>query len=267
MNSHLFSKGYEIINLDESKYHLDVFLNEFKSIIISQLDFIKVNYIDNEGINQLLVKLFDNDLQRYLSTLRLASKLMCVSELVNCKEILNFSKKNGIHLPVMQTRPVLHLIGDDLMIPGGYNGVGAHQDWPTLQSSLNTMVVWIPLVDVNEQNYTLDIIPKSHLKGLLTGSLNSNFTEIEQSNYSESEFIPLKIKKGQAFIMSSFLIHRSNMNGKGYRISISSRIEDAMESTFIERNFPYTEHKVVKRDLLFENFPNINQVLKVYSNE
>lgn len=265
MNPNFFFDGFEIINLDKSYDRIDSFLDEFRKILILQLEFINIDNNVNDTTYDLLLKLFNKDIDRYLSTLRLSSKLISVTELVNCDEIKLFSKKNGVNIPVMQTKPVLHLIGDNLNIPGGYNGVGVHQDWSTLQSSLNTMVVWIPLLDVNENNYTLDVLPKSHLNGLMSGSLNSNYTEIDSSLYNNNDFVSLDIKKGQIVLMSSFLVHRSNMNGKGYRISISSRIEDAAEPTFVDRNFPFTEHKVVKRNKIFDDFPTKSDVLKIYT--
>ena len=58
----------------------------------------------------------------------------------------------GIDFPNMCTRPVLFFNHPKLAKEKVYYKTPNHQDWPSMEASLNSLVVWIPLVDVNKEN-------------------------------------------------------------------------------------------------------------------
>jgi ectoine hydroxylase-related dioxygenase (phytanoyl-CoA dioxygenase family) len=154
----------------------------------------------------------------------------------------------------------------DLQIPGGYYGLEPHQDWPALQGSLDTVVVWVPLVDIDAGMNPLEIIPGSNRRGLLKAAPAQNESVIDASAYKESEFLPLEVKAGDVAFISCFTVHRSSRTGRAgtVRLACSTRYENLEETTFAERGYPTASNRVIRRDLFIPNFPSHEQVLNVF---
>lgn len=201
--------------------------------------------------------LFLSDIKKYIYTLRTCAKLMSLQELF----LSTYSTINelGISFPVL-IPPTIHVVSDELKIPDGYHGAFAHQDWPSLQGSLDVITVWIPFMEVGRDNFTLEVIPGSHKNGLLPGAIDGSVLKIE---CDESKFIPLEIKKGEALFFSGFLIHRTRKEGSGFRIAASQRFENASELTFIERGYPCSQTRVVDRNIYWK--PTVEQIRSVYA--
>ena len=45
---------------------------------------------------------------------------------------------------MLHTLPIFHLISNLLRVTGGYHGFEAHQDWSAVQTSINSVAVWLP---------------------------------------------------------------------------------------------------------------------------
>src|SRR3954471_15457439 len=84
---------------------------------------------------------------------RLLAKRVQIWEMFFASGIKRAARDSGISSPIMQTAPVIHAMGFD----ESYEGVRPHQDYPALQSSLNAITVWIPLHDVTEENYPVEV--------------------------------------------------------------------------------------------------------------
>lgn len=246
-------------------------LQEIDTIIVQQLQRFHVHYAassDKELIYQHMAKLLSLDSEAYLASLKLCAQLFSVQSLLMAPQLINILKSFGIALPCIPTTPVLHVLGDDLKIPGGYYGIGVHQDWPSLQASLDAIVIWIPLMTVTKDNFPVEILPGSHLAGLYPGKPVEHLYEIDASLYNENDFIPAEVALGDVLFMSSFLLHRSGVEGKsGFRMACSNRYENASEKTFIERAYPHAQKRVVQRELIFGDFPNADQIKEVFSYE
>src|SRR6266851_6710852 len=187
-----------------------------------------------EDVHRDLQTLFARDLKAYLATLTLYAKLVSLYELYMHSNIRAFVAAIGIDFPVFQTAPVLHLMSHALKVPNGYQGFGAHQDWPTLQGSLDTVTVWIPFVDVDRNLYTIDIIPGSHKGGLYPYARRDHIFEVDPSHYNPDDFRSMEAARGDVVFMSSFAIHRSSTRGdERLRVSTSMRYENAAEPNFI----------------------------------
>ena len=259
--------GYFILKSILKKDIIDKYNSDFREIFTQQLNILGIKddleFLDNF---EIMKKLFKLDIDRYLSALTLSSKLFSLYNIISNEDIVNSLKKINFKIPIWQTKPVIHCMANELTIPNGYNGVGVHQDWITLQSSLNTVTIWIPFFNVKKENFPLEIIPKSHLHGLCDGEQKQNYFEIDKEYYNNDDFLPIEVEVGDVVVMSNFTIHRTQTNGNGFRLSASMRYEDASEKTFIERNYPFTEKRVVDRKIISPNFPNREQVIKIYTN-
>ncbi len=118
--------------------------------------------------------------------------------------------------PILKNKLVdFKLLGGAYVVKPG-NGKGilqAHQDWnlvdETKQRSYN---LWIPLIDVNEDNGALFVLPKSHAKILnyRGPQIPSMFKGIEQELWSY--LTPLRMKAGYALLYDHALLHGSPPN-------------------------------------------------------
>jgi hypothetical protein len=96
----------------------------------------------------------------------------------------------------------------------GENGsLHPHQDWSIVdENHFYSYNVWLPLVDVNESNGTLLILPDSHrifnnIRGLNIPSSYENVI-----NEVWSYLIPINMKAGEALIYDHRLLHASGIN-------------------------------------------------------
>lgn len=195
--------------------------------------------------------LYEYDINKYLAVCKSLWRKMSVNDLLNDHEIRNFINNvfgwTDIILPGGQS---VHIMGQDLLVPGGYHGLAAHQDWPSVGGSKDGIIIWIPLTDITIDSYPLEIIPASHLKGMypLAGKSDAPW-EISMNYYNDNDFQKIPASKGDVLFMSYFTVHRSSVGQmqKGFRISISTRWDNALEPTFIDRMFPTAYERQVRR--------------------
>ena len=204
------------------------------------------------------------DVDAYLAAARHAAKLVSLQRLVTSPPIVELLTSIGLALPTMPTTPVLHIMCATLKIPGGYFGIAPHQDWPSVQGGLDTITVWIPLMDVDATRFPVEVIPGSHLRGLWDGAITDHALEITKG-FVDSDFVPLPAARGDVVIFSGFTVHRTSLQGcRGLRIASSTRYENSIEPTFIERNYPCAYRRSVERELMRANFPSPEQVASLY---
>ena len=195
--------------------------------------------------------LFDISIEKYIDVCKSLWRKMTVNNLLNDKNIINYiSDIFGWSDIVLPGGQVLHIMSNNLMIPGGYHGISPHQDWLSVGGSKDGLVIWVPLIDVNINNYPLEVIPGSHLKGLYPLALNEkNPWEIDETSYSYEDFHVINVKKGDIIIMSYFTVHRtSNLNSNsGFRISASTRYDNLFDKSYISRTYPTAYSRIVNR--------------------
>lgn len=241
---------------------------EMHAVFVRQLRFLGITPSRRTGeaaMHEDMVRLLQSDSGRYLASLRLCPKLVGVWRLFMHEQVQAFAAALGIAQPAFQTAPVLHVMSADLRVPGGYYGYPVHQDWPALQSSLDTVTVWIPFVGVDESNYTMDVIPGSHLGGLYPGTMTPNAYEIEAGAWREEDFVPVRAEPGDVFFMSCFMIHRSSVRGGDrVRIASSMRYENAAEEAFVAHAYPFVHKRVVERDFIVKDYPTPEQVRSAF---
>ncbi len=221
-------------------------------------------YENESTVRANMEALLDLDVKAYLGAARHAAKLMSLQRLVTSESIFELVAAFEIHTPTIPTTPVLHIMGDTLKVPDGYFGIGAHQDWPSIQGGLDTLIMWVPLMDVGARQFPVEVIPGSHLRGLWQGEITTHSMEI-RGGWVDSDFVPVPAARGDALVFSSFTVHRTTMQGcSGLRIASSTRYESSAEPTFIARNFPCAYKRTVERELMVKDFPTRDQVAAIY---
>jgi len=96
----------------------------------------------------------------------------------------------------------------------GANGsLRPHQDWSIVdESKFNSYNIWLPLVDVSEENGTLLILPKSHVFVDAVRGLNipSSYENVIDEVWKL--LVPLHVKAGNAVVYDHRLLHASGLN-------------------------------------------------------
>lgn len=212
------------------------------------------------AVHDDLRKTHAQSVEAYLQKVRLMSKFVAVHKMFCNQAIYEACIQLGVRMPIFLSDPAIHIIADDLKIPGGYDGVGSHQDWPALQASLNAVTIWIPLHTVTIDNFPVEVVTGSHKLGLLAAKANAHYSEVETSGM---EFQPIEVHRGDALIFSVFTIHRTRVPGRGMRISYSHRYHDGMDKHYVEGGYYSAQRRAIEREI--KRQPTAEQVQKVFA--
>ena len=97
--------------------------------------------------------------------------------------------------------------------PGEDSLVGVHQDWTVVdESRYYSATIWVPMVDTDEENGTLRVLPGSHL---FFDSYRSNNIPVSYRGSEQllwDNMITVPVKAGQAFVLNHAVIHGSSPN-------------------------------------------------------
>ncbi len=226
--------------------------------------------LSHASLLRKLRAVFDLDLNLYLSILRLGSRLQSVYALTMHDNLVHLLEELGCRVSVLPCGVALHLVADELKVPGGYFGWGAHQDWASAQGSLDQFVLWTPLMDVDKDFYPIEIIPGSHKMGVLPGDRQSAnargaLITIEPGHVDEKDFVPVEIERGDAVIFSGLLVHRTGHGSRsGLRIACGARFDNVQDPTFVERGYPCAFRLHAETQALHPGFPTLDQVRQLF---
>lgn len=268
-----FFKKNGYLRLDNflPKQDVKLVLRDAKNVFLRQ--FIEKGYVsqcslddlNEEQYNNLLYRLFEEDIECLSNCGKQAQHLISLHTLSLSAKIVELLNQMGLKTPIISTRPVLYFNHSKLAKQKVFYKVDAHQDWRSMQGSLNSVVIWIPLVDINKELGALEILPGSHLGGLRTDHIENGFGMVSLSEEEIEKLISVEVKTGDALLFSSFLIHQSgdNVTNKP-RWSCHFRYNDLDDPTFIKRKFthPYIYKPI--DELITKDFPLINDLSKIY---
>jgi hypothetical protein len=221
--------------------------------------------ISDEVFNDFLYRLFDEDMECLSNSGKQIQHLISLHSLSIQNKVIDLLKETGLKKPIISTRPVLYFNHPKLAKQKVFHTVEAHQDWRSMQGSLNSVVIWIPLVDINKDLGALEILPGSHLDGLRTDHVENGFGIVALSKEEEDKLISIEIKTGDALLFSCFLIHQSgnNITNKP-RWSCHFRYNDLEDSTFINRKYAHPYIYKPREELITKDFPSKEELLKIF---
>jgi phytanoyl-CoA hydroxylase len=177
--------------------------------------------------------------------------------------IMEVLEELGIGFPNINTRPVLYFNNPRLAKEEVYWRVFAHQDWRSMQGSLDGVVVWVPLADTDVALGAIEVVPGSHRLGLMTKEVVSGFGHVE--GFTDNDFVPVEVEQGDALIFSAFLVHRSGTNvTDSIRWSCHFRYNNLAEETFIARGYPHSFMYKPAEELITPDFPTPEQLGEVF---
>jgi phytanoyl-CoA hydroxylase len=205
------------------------------------------------------------DVEGYINTARLTQMVPSAHRLLASDAILGLVRDLGIEVPVISTRLSNHIMSDALRIPGGYHKSPPHQDWRSMQASLDSLVLWVPTTPVTAQSHPLQVVPRSHLLRLLDTVEHIMTPTVSDPRIGEDDFVSLPMQPGDVVAFSSFLVHRTGEVGDGQvRIAFSTRFSNAAEPTYVAHGYPTPYKYSYRTDLMFEGFPTGADLRRIF---
>ena len=242
--------------------------NKAKSIFGIQIEKNKIEYNINDEVsfNNALFELFNIAYNDFLGAAKAVQHTLIMHKLASSDEILSLLNSIGLKEPIICVKPIIYFNSPKLAKIEGHYKTPIHQDWRSMQGSLNSVVVWIPLVDIDKDLGAVEFIPKSHKLGLLNTITDEWFRRIDDEKLNENDFIGPDVKIGDVVLFSSLTIHRSGDNiTDNIRWSTHFRYNDARENTFVDRGFPhpYIVYKP-NQDIITPDFPTKDDLDRVF---
>jgi ectoine hydroxylase-related dioxygenase (phytanoyl-CoA dioxygenase family) len=263
--------GYCLKNNFLDPNYVDSIRDEAKEIFAKQIRMnrIPLNSLNDQDFEPALYQLFKENYNAFIGAAKLCQHTFSMHQLAVSSSLVDNLKELGVEHPTICVKPLLFFNSPHISKIEGHFKTPAHQDWRSMQGSLNSLVVWIPLIDIDKDLGTLEIVPKSHLSGLYDSVEDDWFRNIPETEIPESEYLSIEVKKGDVLFFSAFLVHRSGNNiSDNIRWSMHFRYNDANETSFLNRGFPHP-YKVYhpEKELITPNFPSKNDLNTIFRNE
>ena len=249
---------------------VETVLSECRGVLRLQAERHRIAGAAKEGpdFDSVLADLFRASMGSYLAAAKLTQYLPSLHRLGADGPVLDLVRALGIDRPVISTRPVVHIVSEDLKVPGGYHRTPPHQDWRSVQGSVDALVAWVPLVPVDARSNALEVAPGSHRLGLLPTVPHPFGTSVSDPRIADDAFVPIDVKPGDVVVFSMLLVHRTAPAGQpGVRWAVSYRYNNLDEPSFIARDFPNPYVYRPKDGLLVEGFPTAADIRRVYGTE
>ncbi|MGP0064109.1 MAG: phytanoyl-CoA dioxygenase family protein [Isosphaeraceae bacterium] len=244
----------EAIRLDAK----DVFLRQMRP-----MGFIDGDHPSEREFEAGMARFFLENPSAFMNAGKVCQHLISLHRLSLANKLIRQLQDLGMEAPVICTRPVLYFNTRKLARTEAYYKTPPHQDWRSMQGSLNAMVVWIPLVDIDEQLGALRVIPGSHLGGLCESQPDEWYRHIEDA--SDADFLSVEVRAGDALFFSAFLVHASGDNvTDAIRWSCHFRYNDLAETTYVARNYPSPYVYKPQQELITPGFPEPELVRRAF---
>jgi hypothetical protein len=204
-----------------------------------------------------IMELFEKDFDGFHGCAKASQNLISLIRMSTCDKLIKLLKKIGINFPSINTRPLVSFSSQRTAKRETNWKVPAHQDWPSVQGSLNGVTCWIPLININKDLGYLEIAKGSHKRGYIEHNLE-HVPLLDNKKIKNEIFTPIKMDLGDILLFNFFTIHRSGLNKTKDKIRITThfRYNDLKEETFIKRKMPHHRVDTFKSEILFPNFPS-----------
>jgi phytanoyl-CoA hydroxylase len=263
INNDFYRKnGYLLLKNFFDKSEVDNVLNEARNVFRRQFE--ERNYapsttngkLNETQFNENMYRLFEEDFECLSNCGKQVQHLISLHTLSLKSEIVDLLLAAGLTSPTISTRPVMFFNHPRLAKQKVFHTVDSHQDWRSMQGSLNSVVIWVPLVNIPKELGALEILPGSHLHGLRTDHIEKGFGMVKLTDEETKKLLSVEVNVGDALLFSSFLIHQSGQNVTDRpRWSCHFRYNDLDEATFIERKFAHPYIYKPSEELITPNFP------------
>jgi hypothetical protein len=259
--------GYLLAKRFFQRREIETIRDEAKQVFIAQmrrLGILRDADVSEAAFEQGMFELFAADLQCFTNCGKQAQHLISLHRLSLDERVVRALVELGLEFPNVSTRPVLYFNSRRLAKKEVYWRLSLHQDWRSMQGSLDAIVVWVPLMDVNRALGALEIIPGSHKLGLLQAEMSDGYGHIDEP-VSLPEPTAVEVEVGDALFFSAFLLHQSGTSvGDAIRWSCHFRYNNLREPSFIDRGFPHPYIYKPQEELITRHFPTPTQVEEIF---
>ncbi len=264
--------GYLLFEGFFDRTRIQSILEESKQVFFSQMHRQGIDTTfdinDEARFRQAMALLFASDFEAFSNCGKQVQHLISLHRLSVETRIENLLHGIGLNRPNICTRPVLFFNHPSLAKDPVYHTVFSHQDWRSMQGSLDAVVIWCPLIDVDHSLGALEIVPGSHKKGLLTESVEAGFGKVSDTAFNEEDWISVEVKQGDALLFSSFLVHRSGNNiTDRIRWSCHFRYNNLNEPSFISRKYHHNYVYHPKNELRTPDYPTKEDMCFIFERE
>jgi phytanoyl-CoA hydroxylase len=228
----LEKEGYIILRNFFSKEYIKTLRQKAEDIFKIQF-----KYFGYEGeFKENMIRLFNEHESVFINCGKIIQTgLLELYKLPIEEKLIKEIKNLGLEFPNLCTRPVLFFNHPKLAKETVYYKTPPHQDWLSMESSIDSLVVWVPLVNVNKENGSIIIYPGTHTLGPLPFKVTGGFAEVEIIG----EGIQPELEIGDIAIFSTLLIHSSgDILDDSIRWSCHYRYTNMLDPDFINRGFP-----------------------------
>lgn len=210
--------------------------------------------------------LFRHHRQRFIWCGKHAQHALALHRLAVSPRLEALVRAAGLAAPSVCTRPVAFFNHPDLAEREIYWRVPAHQDWRSMQASVDSVVIWVPLVDVPTPLGPLEVVPGSHLQGLLAEDLDEGFGKLPDGAVPPDAWRAVPVRAGDLLLFSSFLVHRSGTNvSDRFRWSCHFRYTNLAEPEFVAQGFPQPYTYRPEAPLVFQPPPGPAALRRAWS--
>jgi phytanoyl-CoA hydroxylase len=219
--------------------------------------------VSEEEFDTALFEYFRRDTAEFASCGKQIQHLISLHRLSLDERVIDVLAELGLERANINTRPVLFFNTRHLAKEEVYWRVFPHQDWRSMQGSLDSVVVWVPLIDVDIALGAIEVVPGSHRRGLMTSEVVNGFGKTDA--FADEDFVPIEVEQGDAVFFSAFLVHRSGTNTTDrIRWSCHFRYNNLAEETFVQRGFPHSFVYKPQEELITPGFPTEDDLRRVF---
>jgi hypothetical protein len=207
------------------------------------------------------------DRETYFGFLKGFTNHPITQEISACRELLDAVRKCGVSAPTLVTPPILHVVSADLIVNQAKVFTPPHQDVVSTRGSVGQVVIWIPLHDVDEDNFGISALTGSHKRGMLDIDPSEFGHTVKKELLENSKFEYIKLEKGESVIFSQYLVHHTHQIGK-FRMALSFRFNDMNDEEWknrkyfvpfdrVSKNESYADSRELAPTSPFEYFANL----------
>src|SRR5215217_7280713 len=130
-----------------------------------------VDIDDRDAFENAMFEFFEKDFNAFVNTGKTVQHSFSLHRLGVDPKIEDVLKQVGLSSPIIGARAAMQFNSRFLSKDGSKHWkLDAHQDWRTGQGSLDSTVIWFPMVDAGADIGALQVIPGSHKIGLQESS-------------------------------------------------------------------------------------------------
>jgi ectoine hydroxylase-related dioxygenase (phytanoyl-CoA dioxygenase family) len=260
--------GYLLVKALFARNEVERIRAEAKQVFIAQmlrLGIAAKRDLPEDAFEQGMYKLFQADTLAFVNAGKQVQHLVSLHRLSLDERVIAALKQLGLEFPNISTRPLLYFNSRRLAAKEVYWRLSLHQDWRSMQGSLDAVVVWVGLTDIKTPLGALEIVPRSHKWGLLDSDMIDGYGHIKKVGVENARPVPVEVEAGDALFFSALLVHQSGTNvTDSIRWSCHFRYNNLQEKTFVERGFPHPYLYRPQEDLITADFPTRAQVRALF---